>query len=119
MRLPRKLKEIRVSLRAHGERILSCLGHSCPMPKGSTNPIRNISAETCNLISDMSPEATSDEVSFGCIRDIRGIRGVFQKFPNFPRKGSKNFTQYSCERPEMSSHGEKSRKAKTKKEIKQ
>src|SRR5438552_2913953 len=78
MRLPRKLKEIRVSLRAHGERILSCLGHSCPMLKGSTNPIRNISAETCNLISDMSPEATSDEVSFGCIRDIRG---VFQKFP--------------------------------------
>jgi len=67
----------------------------------------------------MSPEATSDEVSFGCIRDIRGIRGVFQKFPNFPRKGCKNFTQYIGERPEMSSHGEKSRKAKTKKEIKQ
>ena len=70
------------------------------MPKGSTNPIRNISAETCNLISDMSPEATSDEVSFGCIRDIRG---VFQKFPNFPRKGSKNFTQYITEQPEMRS----------------
>jgi hypothetical protein len=52
----------------------------------------------------MSPEATSDEVSFGCIRDIRGIRGVFQKFPNFPRKGLKNFTQYTSERPEMSSH---------------
>jgi len=51
----------------------------------------------------MSPEATSDEVSFGCIRDIRGIRGVFQKFPNFPRKGLKNFTQYLSERPEMTS----------------
>jgi hypothetical protein len=49
----------------------------------------------------MSPEATSDEVSFGCIRDIRGIRGVFQKFPNFLRKGSKNFTQYFSEQPEM------------------
>src|SRR6476620_11254444 len=100
MRLPRKLKEIRVSLRAQGKRILSCLGHSCPMPKGSRNPIRNISAETCNLISDMSPQATSDEVSFGCIRDIRG---VFQKFPNFPRKAFKNFTQYLSERPEMTS----------------
>jgi hypothetical protein len=49
----------------------------------------------------MSPEATSDEVSFGCIRDIRGIRGVFQKFPNFPRKRSQNFTQYFSEQPEM------------------
>jgi hypothetical protein len=51
----------------------------------------------------MSPEATSDEVSFGCIRDIRGIRGVFQKFPNFPRKRSQEFTQYITEQPEMSS----------------
>src|SRR5438552_6396318 len=84
--------------------------------KGSTNPIRNISAETCNLISDMSPEATSEEVSFGCIRDIRGIRGVFQKFPKFPRKGSKNFTQYSYERPEITPHDEESTKAKTRKE---
>jgi hypothetical protein len=49
----------------------------------------------------MSPEATSDEVSFGCIRDIRVIRGVFRKFPNFLRKGSKNFTQYFSEQPEM------------------
>ena len=71
------------------------------MPKGSRNPIRNISAETCNLISDMSPEAASDKVSFGCIRDIRGIRGVFQKFPNFPSKGPQKFTQYFSERPEM------------------
>src|SRR5205823_12932317 len=111
-----KLTEIRVSLRAHGERILSCLGHSCPTPKDSRNPIRNISAETCNLISDMSSEVTSDEVSFGCIRDIRGIRSVFQKFPNFPRKGSKNFTQYSYERPEITPHDEESTKAKTRKE---
>jgi len=65
----------------------------------------------------MSPEATSDEVSFGCIRDIRGIRGVFQKFPNFPRKRSQNFTQYSCERPEMTTHDERPKKAKTRKKL--
>jgi hypothetical protein len=36
----------------------------------------------------------------GSIRDIRVICGL-QKFPNFPRKESKNFTQYTSERPEM------------------
>jgi len=61
----------------------------------------------------MSPEAISDKVSFGCVRDIRGIRGVFQKFPNLPRKGSKNFTQYSSEWPEITSHDEEPNKAKT------
>jgi len=46
------------------------------------------------------------------IRDIRGlprrscrakgvIRGLSEKFPNFLRKGSKNFTQYFSEQPEM------------------
>jgi hypothetical protein len=64
----------------------------------------------------MSPEATSDEVSFGCIRDIRVIRGLC-KFPNFPRKGSKNFTQYPSERPEMTTHDERPKKAKTRKKL--
>ena len=32
---------------------------------------------------------------------------------NFPRKGSKNFTQYSSERPEITSHDEEPNKAKT------
>jgi hypothetical protein len=40
------------------------------------------------------------------------IRGL-QEFPNFPRKGSKNFTQYSSERPEITSHDEEPNKAKT------
>jgi hypothetical protein len=31
---------------------------------------------------------------------------------HFPRKGSKNFTQYFSERPEMTSHGGKPKKAK-------
>jgi hypothetical protein len=42
-------------------------------------------------------------------RDIRVICG----FPNFPRNARPNPTEYLSERPEMSSHGEKSRKAKT------
>jgi len=32
---------------------------------------------------------------------------------NFPRNARPNFTEYLSERPEMSSHAEKSRKAKT------
>jgi hypothetical protein len=35
------------------------------------------------------------------ISDIRVIRGVSKNPENFPRKGSKNFTQYISERPEM------------------
>jgi hypothetical protein len=43
------------------------------------------------------------------IRDIRLIRG----FPNFPRNSRPNSAQYTGERPELISHGEKSKKAKT------
>jgi hypothetical protein len=38
---------------------------------------------------------------------------LLKKFPNFPRKGFKNFTQYSSERPEITSHDEEPNKAKT------
>src|SRR5713101_3948970 len=40
-----------------------------------------------------------------------------QKNPNFPRNPWPDFTHYLCERPEMTPQGEKSRKAKTRKEI--
>ena len=59
------------------------------------------------------------------IRDIRCLPAVavrrrrviraLQNFQNFPRKGSKNFTQYSYERPEITPHDEESEKAKTRK----
>jgi len=43
------------------------------------------------------------------IRDIRVIRG----FPNFPRNTRPNLAQYISEQPEVTSHGEKPKKAKT------
>jgi hypothetical protein len=59
------------------------------------------------------------------IRDIRCLPAVavrrrrviraLQKFLNFPRKGSRKLTLYLSERLEMSSHGEKSKKARTNK----
>lgn len=45
------------------------------------------------------------------IRDIRVIRG----FPNFSRNSQPIFAQYISERPELTSYGEKSKKAKTRK----
>jgi hypothetical protein len=43
------------------------------------------------------------------IRDIPEIRG----HSNFPRNSQPNFAQYISERPELTSHGEKPKKAKT------
>jgi hypothetical protein len=38
------------------------------------------------------------------------------KVANFPRNNQPHFAQYTSERPETASHGEKSKKAKTTKE---
>jgi len=43
------------------------------------------------------------------IRDIHKIRGC----PNFPRNTRPNLAQYISEQPELTSHGEKPKKAKT------
>ena len=48
-------------------------------------------------------------------KSIRVIR-VICSFPNFPRNARPNLTEYLSERPEMTSHGRKPRKAKTMKE---
>ena len=37
----------------------------------------------------------------------------FSKFPNFPRNLARDFLQYTCERPEMTTQSEEPKKAKT------
>jgi hypothetical protein len=38
---------------------------------------------------------------------------LFEKFPDFLRNSQPIFAQYMSERPELTSHGERSKKAKT------
>jgi hypothetical protein len=68
------------------------------------------------MFSKAADTAASTAIRSNLSRRSFGGSGLLKKFPNVPRKGSKNFTQYSSERPERTSHDEEPNKAKTTKE---
>jgi hypothetical protein len=73
--------------------------------------VATAAAVLCNSIQTQSSLS-----SFPSFQDPSG-NPRSSKFQSFRRKGSKNFTQYFCERPEMTSPDEKSKKAKTRKNL--
>jgi len=65
------------------------------------------------MFSKAADTAASTAIRSNLSRRSFGGGGLLKKFPNFPRKAFKIFTQYFSERPKMTSHSGKARKAKT------